>query len=123
MAHQWEFFRPYIMSSRHRRCLRCGLVQQYCSGHRRSLTGDSGSWYPNVGKCLRVNLKLKRVESGRYKTADGLFEVWQSPGFERHWYVNLSTEDDGDETLYLGGFRTKYDAVHWLSMNALDYLE
>ena len=122
MAHRWHDFRPYRMSSRHHRCLVCGLVQQHSSAERR-IGGATGGWYPPVGKCGKVNLKLRRVESGRYTTSDGRFEVWQSPAFERHWYVNLSTEDDDAETLYLGGFRTKYDAVHWLSMNALDYLE
>lgn len=119
MAHQWEIFHPLPYRSTHRRCTACGLVQQFSSASRSR--GTSGGWHPNVGKCGLVNLKLKRND-GEYITTDGMFRVWQSPEFERGWYVNLTDEKEDVETLYLGGFRTKWQAVEWLAMNATDYL-
>lgn len=46
-------------------------------------------------------------------TADGLFTVWNEnrSGHEFRWYVNHRSFD---ETLMLGGFPTKGEAVKWL---------
>jgi hypothetical protein len=61
--------------------------------------------------------RLRRVEAGRYRTADEMFEVWQANqglrSYEQRWYVN-STRADIDETLATGGFERKWQAVQWI---------
>jgi hypothetical protein len=100
-------------------------VQQFSSASRR-IGGTSGGWHPPSGKCGLVNLKLKRIETGRYRTEDGIFEVWKELdcnveyGCPTRWFVNHKSYD---ETLYTSGFRKKQDAVEWLSINATEYIE
>lgn len=66
--------------------------------------------------------RLIREGKGRYTTADEIFTVWYAhddymTGSEGTWYVN---HRKFDETLYLGGFRYKADAVKWLKQQYAD---
>lgn len=61
-------------------------------------------------------MRLKRVRAGQYESIDGIWSVWYSDSVdscrrEQVWYVN---HKDYDETMVLGGFRTKWLAVQWL---------
>lgn len=64
-----------------------------------------------------MNVKLQRVASGDYETADGRFRVWQLPGvYPPAWNVEDTTFDPNTATaradaLVVDGAATKRDAV------------
>ncbi len=56
---------------------------------------------------MSKTMRLKRESAGRYKTADGLYSVWQTQlgsFYENHWYVNLLGMD---ETLFASIIRRR----------------